>query len=89
MSIKKTPMRMCTACRQMKPKNELVRIVKSKENEISLDATGKKNGRGAYICKNPECLKKAEKSNSLARAFEMSVGKEIYERLKEELEQIE
>ncbi len=86
MSVKKIPMRMCTACREMKPKKELIRIVKTPENEIKLDLTGKLNGRGAYICKNTDCLKKAEKSGALSRAFSMEVKKEIYERLAKELE---
>lgn len=85
MSVKKVPMRMCTACREMKPKKELIRIVKTPEGEILLDVTGKMNGRGAYICKNAECLAKAEKSGALARAFSSEVSKEIYEKLKQEL----
>ncbi len=81
MSTKKIPMRMCTACREMKPKRELVRVVKTPEGEIKLDLTGKLNGRGAYLCKSVECLKKAEKSGALQRAFSNSVSKEIYESL--------
>ena len=89
MSVKKIPMRMCTACREMKPKRELVRVVKTPENEILLDLTGKLNGRGADICKSAECLEKAEKSNALQRAFSCEVSKEIYERLKKELQTVE
>lgn len=88
MSVKKIPMRMCTACREMKPKRELVRVVKTPENEILLDLTGKLNGRGAYICKSVECLKKAEKSNAFQRAFSCEVSKEIYVRLQKELETV-
>ena len=89
MSVKKIPMRMCTACREMKPKRELVRVVKTPENEILLDLTGKLNGRGAYICKSAECLEKAKKSNALQRAFSCEVSIEIYERLKKELQTVE
>ena len=89
MGVKKVPMRMCTGCREMKPKKELVRIVKTPEGEIKLDATGKLNGRGAYICKDENCLLKAQKSNAIARAFEMSVSGEIYALLEKELKGIE
>lgn len=89
MSVKKIPMRMCTGCREMKPKKELIRVVKTTEGEIKLDATGKINGRGAYICKCGECLKKAEKSNALARAFECKVSADIYVQLEKELKGIE
>ncbi len=89
MSAKKIPMRMCTACREMKPKRELVRVVKTPEGEIRLDLTGKLNGRGAYICRNAECFKKAEKSNAFSRAFSCEVSKEIYAELEKELEGIE
>jgi uncharacterized protein len=85
MQQKKVPMRMCTGCGEMKPKKELVRIVKNAEGEISLDVTGKKPGRGAYICKNPECLKKAKKAKRFERAFGSAVPEEIYTRLEEEL----
>ena len=89
MAVKKTPMRMCTGCREMKPKNELIRVVKTPDNEILLDATGKQNGRGAYICKSAECLKKAQKANALARAFETSVSNDVYVRLGEEINSLE
>ena len=89
MAAKKIPMRMCTGCREMKPKKELVRVVKTTENEIKLDLTGKLNGRGAYICKNKECLAKAKKTNALSRAFEMAVSEEIYNQLETELGNIE
>ena len=85
MSNKKIPMRMCTACREMKPKRELVRVVKTPEGEVKLDLTGKLNGRGAYICKSSECLKKAEKSGAFSRAFSCEISKEIYEQLEKEL----
>ncbi len=79
--MKKQPVRMCTACREGKPKKELVRVVKSPEGEISVDLTGKKSGRGAYICPKKECLEKAQKQKSLERAFECSIPPEVYERL--------
>ncbi len=86
MGTKKTPMRMCTGCREMKPKKELIRIVKTAENGIKLDFTGKLNGRGAYICKNKECFLKAHKSNALSRAFETNVSEDIYSQLESELQ---
>jgi len=89
MGVKKIPMRMCTGCREMKPKIELVRVVKTTDGEIKLDTTGKLNGRGAYICKSKECLNKAKKSNALARAFEMAVPSDMYDRLETELDGVE
>lgn len=89
MAVKKIPMRMCTGCREMKPKKELVRVVKTSEGEIRLDTTGKLNGRGAYICKDKECLNKARKMSAFSRAFEMSVPNEIYNQLETELDNIE
>ncbi len=76
---------MCTGCREMKPKKELIRVVKTAEDGIKLDLTGKLNGRGAYICKNKECLMKAQKSNALSRAFQMNVTGEVYSQLESEL----
>ena len=89
MKPRKIPMRMCVGCRQMKPKSELIRVVKTPEDEIKLDESGKLCGRGAYICKSEECLKKAEKINALGRAFEKNIPSEIYENLQEELKDIE
>ncbi|CDZ25156.1 hypothetical protein CCDG5_2076 [[Clostridium] cellulosi] len=85
MRKRKVPLRMCTGCGEMKPKKELVRIVKNAEGEISLDVTGKKPGRGAYICKNPDCLKKAKKQKRLEKAFGCALPDELYSRLEEEL----
>ena len=82
---KKIPMRMCVGCSEMKPKPELIRIVRSPEGEISLDSTGKKSGRGAYICCNKDCLKRAIKSRRLDRTFECTVPEDLYERLEEQL----
>ncbi len=85
MKERKTPMRMCTGCGEMKPKRELVRVVRSAEGNVSLDLTGKANGRGAYICRNVECLKKAQKSKRIDRAFAISIPEEIYDRMSEEI----
>ena len=75
---KKTPMRQCLGCREMKPKRELIRVVRSPEGEVSLDFKGKKPGRGAYVCPSPECLKKATKSKALERALSAEIPEELY-----------
>ncbi|MBQ7460316.1 MAG: YlxR family protein [Oscillospiraceae bacterium] len=75
---RKIPMRQCVGCRTMRPKSELLRIVRSPEGEVTFDPTGKKAGRGAYICKNPDCLKKAIKSRGLSRAFEAEIPDEVF-----------
>ncbi len=85
MTTKKIPMRMCIGCREMKPKRELIRIVKTPEGEIKLDRTGKLNGRGAYACPNADCLKKIAKQNALAHTFGMKIEQTIYESLEAEL----
>ncbi len=85
MKIKKIPLRMCTGCMEMKPKKELIRVVKSPEGEVSVDLTGKKSGRGAYICKNIECLEKAVKAKRLSRNLDIAIDEEVYNRLKEEI----
>ena len=85
MRQKKVPMRMCTGCGEMKPKRELARIVHSPEGEISLDQTGKKPGRGAYVCRDPECVRKARKSRRLEKAFGCAIPGEIYDLLEKEL----
>ncbi len=82
---KKIPQRTCMACQAKKDKRELVRIVRSPEGEISVDVTGKKPGRGAYICPNLECLNKVIKSKRLERSLETTISQEIYESLKEQL----
>ena len=79
MQQKKIPMRKCMGCNESKPKRELVRVVKSPEGDIIIDLTGKKSGRGAYICPNPECLKKARKAKRLERIFETSVPESVYD----------
>ncbi len=85
MQTKHVPMRMCTGCGEMKSKKELVRVVKSKEGEISLDLTGKKAGRGAYICSNLECLQKARKARRLEKAFSARIPDEIYDEMEQQL----
>ena len=80
--MKNVPQRMCISCREKKDKKELIRIVKNKNNEISIDRTGKKEGRGAYICDDVNCLDKLIKSKRLERVFEMSISNEIYESLR-------
>lgn len=83
---KKIPMRQCLGCREAKPKKELIRVVRSPEGEISLDFKGKASGRGAYICHDPQCLKKAIKSKALERAFSTQIPPEIYDKLNEQME---
>lgn len=83
---KKIPMRQCLGCREMKPKKELLRVVRSPEGAVSLDLNGKANGRGAYVCPNPECLKKAIKSKALSRALEVEIPQQVYDTLLEEME---
>lgn len=78
-------LRMCIACRAMKDKRDLLRIVKDKIGEISVDNTGKKNGRGAYICKDEECLKKLEKQKLLNKTFKTNVDDEVYKKIREEI----
>lgn len=72
----------------MKSKKEMIRVIRTNEQEFLLDATGKKNGRGAYICPNPECLKKAVKNKGLERSFKQAIPKEVYEALEKEMEQL-
>lgn len=85
MPAKKIPMRMCVGCREMKPKKELIRIVRSPEGEISVDRTGKAQGRGAYICQSVGCLNKARKIRALERALEHGIEDEVFERLSSEI----
>ena len=86
---KKIPMRQCIGCGEMKSKKELLRILRTQEEEIILDATGRKNGRGAYICPNAECLKKAKRSKGLERSFKRKIDDEIYDSLTKEIENFE
>ncbi len=84
-AVKKIPMRMCLGCNQMKPKKELIRAVKSPEGDISLDTTGKKSGRGAYICPNPECFLLARKNRRFEKSFSCRISDEMYDSMEREL----
>ena len=84
--IKKIPMRRCVGCMEQRPKRELIRVVRNPEGEISLDTTGKKSGRGAYLCPDPACLAKARKARRLERALECEIPDEVYERIEKELQ---
>ena len=86
MAIRKVPLRKCIGCNTSKDKRELIRVVRNAEGEISIDTTGKKPGRGAYICKDAACLKLAKKGKKLDKAFEVAISDEIYARLEQELE---
>lgn len=86
MHVKKTPLRKCTGCGEMKPKKELVRVVKSPEGEVSLDLTGRKPGRGAYVCPRVDCLRLARKARRLEKAFSCQIPAPVYERMEEELQ---
>ena len=86
---KKIPLRQCVGCGQMKDKREMMRVLKTPEGPIVLDITGKKNGRGAYVCVNEECLKKTRKTKGLDRSFKMSIPDEVYEDLEKEFSEIE
>ena len=84
---KKISMRQCLGCREMKPKRELLRVVRSPEGEVAFDARGKLPGRGAYVCPNPDCFKKAVKTRALDRALEVKIPEEVMERLASQLEE--
>ena len=86
MKVKKVPQRKCVGCNEMKDKKALLRIVRSPEGEISLDLTGKKNGRGAYVCPNKDCITKAVKERRLERALEKPVSEKVYQQILEDLE---
>lgn len=89
MKTKKVPLRMCTGCGEMFDKRTLVRVVKSPEGEVSLDLTGKKAGRGAYVCKKAECLRKARKKKAFERAFGVAIDDSVYNTMEEEIESAE
>lgn len=84
-TVKKTPMRMCLGCNEMKPKKELIRAVKSPEGEISIDLTSKKSGRGAYICRSAECFRMARKARRFEKAFSCQISEEVYDTMEKEL----
>ena len=88
-SSKKIPMRKCVGCQEMKAKKEMIRIVRTEEQEFLLDATGRKNGRGAYICPSSECLEKAIKNRVLERSFKQAIPKEVYDELCKEMSVLE
>ncbi len=87
--MKKVPERTCIGCGEKKEKQALIRIVHAPDDSFSIDVTGRKNGRGAYICKNPECLEKAFRRKALERSFRESITKETLDTLREELEQLD
>lgn len=89
MSVKKIPLRQCIGCGEMKSKKEMIRVIKTAEGEILLDTTGRKNGRGAYLCPSMECFKKAVKGRGLERSFKMAIPREVYETLEKEMEEID
>lgn len=86
---KKIPLRQCVGCGEMKGKRDMIRVLKTAEDQICLDATGKKNGRGAYICRSRECLLKARKNKGLERSFKMRIPNEVYDTLEEEWNHLE
>lgn len=86
---KKIPLRQCVGCGEMKGKKDMMRVLKTAENEICLDVTGKKNGRGAYICRSRECLRLARKNRGLERSFKMSIPNEVYDTLEKEFDDLE
>ena len=83
--MKKIPMRQCIGCQEMKSKKEMIRVIKTPEDEICLDKTGRKNGRGAYICLNQACLEKAKKTKALERSLKTEIPEEIYQTIAEEM----
>lgn len=88
-AIKKIPQRQCTGCGEMKNKKEMIRVIRTKEEEILIDATGKKNGRGAYLCPTMECFSKARKNRGLERSLKIAIPREVYEQLEKELTELE
>ena len=86
--MKKIPLRQCVGCGEMKGKKEMMRVLKTAEGEICLDVTGKKNGRGAYICRSMDCLTNANKTKGLERAFQCAIPDEIYRKLEKELSEL-
>ena len=87
--VRKIPMRKCIGCQEMKSKKEMMRILKTTEDENILDTTGRKNGRGAYLCFSKECFEKAVKNKGLERSLKMNIPQSVYESLKREIENIE
>lgn len=85
MKSKRVPLRMCSGCGAMVDKKQLVRVVKSKDGEVSLDLQGKKPGRGAYVCKNLDCLKKARKAKRFEKTFKMQISSDIFDQMEQEM----
>ena len=85
---KKSPMRMCVGCHEMREKRDMIRVLKMQDNTFCIDSTGRKNGRGAYLCKNPACLELAVKNHGLERSFKMNIPKDIVSYLAEEMKTI-
>ena len=88
-TVRKVPMRKCVGCGEMKNKKELIRVLKTPEDEILLDATGRKNGRGAYVCRDQKCLLQAVRNKGLERSFKQSIPPEVYDRLEKEMDEVE
>lgn len=88
-AAKKIPMRKCVGCQEMKSKKEMLRVLKTSENEFVLDATGRKNGRGAYLCFSKDCLAKAIKNKGLEKSFKQAIPQDVYDNLEKELSQLE
>ena len=88
-NVKKVPLRKCIGCNEMKNKKEMMRVLKTSEDTFELDATGKKNGRGAYLCFSKECFEKAVKNKGLERSFKQAIPKEVYEKLEKEMNALE
>lgn len=87
--MKKIPVRQCVGCREMIPKKELLRVIRTPEEEVVLDATGKQNGRGAYLCRSTECFAKARKTKGLERSLKVSIPDEVYDKLEKEMNHLE
>ncbi len=88
MAVKKVPLRKCLGCDEMKSKKEMLRVIRPVEGEVFLDITGKKNGRGAYICKDAACFEKARKKKALERSLKVEISEAVYDTLKGELDKI-
>ena len=87
--MKKIPVRQCVGCREMVPKKELLRVIRTPEENVVLDSTGKQNGRGAYLCKSLECFQKARKSKGLERSLKVAIPEEVYDKLEKEMNHLD
>ena len=87
-AVRKIPMRQCIGCKEMKSKREMIRVLRTTENEIVLDDTGRKNGRGAYLCKDPACFQQAVRARGLERSLKTAIPAEVYESLEKEIEKL-